>query len=59
MPVVGPSESRVAIASTLGANPKTILPRGIPVPQMHDEAEKTYQALKKDAERGHLHHLAL
>jgi allantoin racemase len=51
IPVVGPKEACMAIASILGANPRTILPRGIPVLQMHDDLEKTYQALKKDAEK--------
>jgi allantoin racemase len=51
IPVVGPREACMAIASLLGANPRTILPRGIPVLQMHDDLEKTYQALKKDAEK--------
>jgi len=49
IPVVGPREACMGIASILGANPKTILPRGIPVLQMHDDPDKTYQALKKDA----------
>ena len=51
IPVVGPKEACHAIASILGANPKTILPRGIPVLNMHDDPEKTYQALRKDAEK--------
>ena len=51
IPVVGPREACMGIASVLGANPKTILPRGIPVLQMHDDLDKTYQALKKDAEK--------
>lgn len=51
IPVVGPREACMHIASMLGANPKTILPRGIPVLQMHDDLDRTYQALKRDAER--------
>jgi len=51
IPVVGPREACMPIASMLGANPKTILPRGIPVLQMHDDLDRTYQALKRDAER--------
>ncbi len=51
IPVIGPREACLNIASILGSNPKTILPRGIPVLQMHDDPEKTYQALKKAAEK--------
>lgn len=51
IPVVGPREACMHITSMLGANPKTILPRGIPVLQMHDDLDRTYQALKRDAER--------
>ena len=51
IPVVGPKEACMAVASILGVNPRTILPRGIPVLQMHDDLEKTYRALKKDAEK--------
>ncbi len=51
IPVVGPREACMAIASVLGAKPKTILPRGIPVLQMHDDLDKTYEALRKDAEK--------
>ncbi|MFB0557827.1 MAG: aspartate/glutamate racemase family protein [Candidatus Bathyarchaeia archaeon] len=51
IPVVGPREACMAIASVLGKNPKTILPRGIPVLQMHDDPERTYRALREDAER--------
>jgi len=49
IPVVGPREACMHIASMLGANPRTILPRGIPVLQMHDNIELTFQALKNDA----------
>jgi len=51
IPVVGPREACLHIASILGANSKTILPRGIPVLQMHDDPERTYKALKEDAEK--------
>jgi allantoin racemase len=51
IPVIGPREACLHVASMLGANPKTILPRGIPVLNMHDDIEKTYQSLKKDGEK--------
>lgn len=51
IPVVGPREAGMAIASVLGTRSTTILPRGIPVLQMHDDLEKTYKALRRDAEK--------
>jgi allantoin racemase len=51
IPVVGPREAGKAIASILGTRSTTILPRGIPVLQMHDDLDRTYEALRKDAEK--------
>lgn len=51
IPIVGPREACMNIASILGSHPKTIMPRGIPVPQLQDDPEKTYKALKKAAEK--------
>ena len=51
IPVIGPLEACMHIASILGSKPQTILPGDIPVLEMHNDPEKTYAALKEDANR--------
>lgn len=51
IPVVGPKEVCMNIASMVGNNPKIILPEGIPVLKMREDPEETYQALKRAAEK--------
>ena len=51
IPVVGPGEAARQIAPILGKNVAKIYPRGLTVLELVTDPEKTYNVLRKDADR--------
>jgi allantoin racemase len=51
IPVIGAREASYAIATLLGDKISTVYPEGIPVLNLQDNPERTFQILRKNAQR--------